>query len=292
MSPSPARTGRRRRARSPAPRRRGSPVGTSGSGALRSQWLSVSRPNQLRLQRVVAVRQARIGGATAATSASTTSGSTRLARWRAAATSLKPRQRSEISLSLASVLVMCVKRRMFVLKVAASASAAALRFAASAVLQKVQRRLDGELLAVDREAQARHRLVEQAVPGAAAGHRLLVEELLDAILELVGLVLAHVLDPRPVVAERRIGHRRFEHRVVDAVELEREEQEMRTCRGDLLLHVAVELRAPGRWCRRHGPGRQRRRCGRAAPPAPRRRPPPRRGACQRREPSPSRRACP
>ena len=57
-------------------------------------------------------------------------------------------------MSLASVLVMWVKRRMFVLKVAASASAAALRFASSVILQEVQRRLDRQLLAVDVEAEA------------------------------------------------------------------------------------------------------------------------------------------
>ena len=70
-----------------------------------------------------------------------------------------------------------------------------------------------------------------------------MEQLLDAILELVGLLLADVLEPRPVMAERGIGHRGVEHRVVDAVELEREEQQMRRGRGDALLHVAVEFRA-------------------------------------------------
>ena len=49
-----------------------------------------------------------------------------------------------------------------------------------------------------------------------AGHRLLVEQLLDAVLELIGLLLADVLEPRPVVAERRIGHRGLELGVVDA----------------------------------------------------------------------------
>ena len=57
-----------------------------------------------------------------------------------------------------------------------------------------------------------------------------MEQLLDAVLELVGLVLADVLEPRPVMAERRIGHRRLEHGVVDPVELEREEQQMQSKR--------------------------------------------------------------
>ena len=58
------------------------------------------------------------------------------------------------------------------------------------------------------------------------GDGLLVKQLLDPVFELIGLLLAHVLDPGPVVAERRIGHGAFERRIVDAVELEREEQQM------------------------------------------------------------------
>ena len=72
---------------------------------------------------------------------------------------------------------------------------------AGAVLQQVQRRLDRKLLAADLEAQRRDGLVEQPVPGGIAGLRLLVEQLLDAVLELIGLVLAQILDPRPVIAE-------------------------------------------------------------------------------------------
>ena len=45
------------------------------------------------------------------------------------------------------------------------------------------------------------------------------------------------------MAERGIGHRRFDQRVVDAVEFEREEQKMRRRRGQPLLHVAVEFGA-------------------------------------------------
>ena len=147
-------------------------------------------------------------------------------------------------MSLASVLVISAKVRRFALKVLASASEAARRFLPSRVLHQGERRLDRERLAVDLEAQRRDRLVEQPVPGARAGHRLLVEQLLDAVLELIRLLLAHVLDPRPVVAERADrAIARVQRRVVDAVELEREEQQMQRGRGDPLLHVAVELGA-------------------------------------------------
>ena len=80
----------------------------------------------------------------------------------------------------------------------------------------------------------------QAVIG---GHRLFVKQLLDAVFKLVRPVAAHILEPRPIMAERGIFHRRFDERVVDAVELEREEQQMRGRRRQSLLHVAVEFGA-------------------------------------------------
>ena len=70
-----------------------------------------------------------------------------------------------------------------------------------------------------------------------------MKELLDTILELIGLVLADVFDPRPVVRQRRILHGGFELGVIEPIELEREEQKMRGCRRDALLHVGVEFRA-------------------------------------------------
>ena len=113
------------------------------------------------------------------------------------------------------------------------------------ILHQIERRLDGERLLADLEAQARDGLVEQPVPGRVGGHRLLVKELLDAILELIGLVLADVLEPRPVVAERGIAHRRVELGIVEPVELEHEEQEMRGGGRHALLHVGVEFGARG-----------------------------------------------
>ncbi len=120
-----------------------------------------------------------------------------------------------------------------------------LAFACRRILQQVQRRLDGERLTVDLETQIRNRAVEHPVPGGIGRHGFFVEQLLDAIFKLVRLLLAHVIEPRPVMAERRIGHRRFEYCVVDAIEFEREEQKMRRGRGHALLHVAEKFRA--RW---------------------------------------------
>ena len=53
-----------------------------------------------------------------------------------------------------------------------------------------------------------------------------MEKLFDPVFKLVGLFLAHVFDPGPVMAERGIAHRGLELRIVDAVEFEREEQKM------------------------------------------------------------------
>ncbi len=113
------------------------------------------------------------------------------------------------------------------------------------ILHEIERGLDRERLRADLETQAGDGLVEQAVPRRIAGHRLLVKELLDAVLELIGLVLADVFDPRPVVRQRPILHGGFELGVVEAIELEREEQEVRGGGGDALLHVGVEFRAGG-----------------------------------------------
>ena len=159
--------------------------------------------------------------------------------------SLKPRQRSEISLSLASVLVIERERPQIVLESFCQRFGRRLALLAVDVLQQIERRLDGKRLAADLEAQGCDRLVEQPVPGRITGHRLLVEELLDPVFELVGLFLAHVLDPGPIMAERGIAHRSLQQRVIDAIELKREKQEMQRGRREAFLHVTVEFRSRG-----------------------------------------------
>ncbi len=159
--------------------------------------------------------------------------------------SAKPRQRSEISLSLASVLVMSVNVRRFCLKVSAKAPAAALRVRSSLSCIRLSVGSSGSIFPGDLEAQAGDRLVEQPVPGRIAGDRFLVEELLDAIFELIGLLQADDVDEGAVVTQFGIGQRRFERVVVDAVELKREEQQVQRNGGDLVLHVAEKLGAHG-----------------------------------------------
>ena len=68
-----------------------------------------------------------------------------------------------------------------------------------------------------------------------------MKQLLDAIFELIRLVLAQILDPRPVMSELRRLHRALDHGIVDAVEFEREEQQMHRGRRQPLGNVAVEF---------------------------------------------------
>ncbi len=176
------------------------------------------------LERIIAMRQPRIGGAHRRDQRIDHFALDPVVQCRASAMSAKPRQRSEISLSLASVLVISANCCTLSLNVLRQRLGGGLALCAGAILQQIERRLDGERLARDLEAQIGDGRVEQPVPRGIRRHRLFVKQLLDAIFELIGPVAAHVLEPRPVMAERRIGHRGFEQRIVDAVEFEREKQ--------------------------------------------------------------------
>ncbi len=133
-----------------------------------------------------------------------------------------------------------------------------------AILQQRQCRLDGQLLTADFEAERRDGLVELPVPRRIAADGFFVEQLLDTVLELVWLVLAQILDPRPVIIQRRNRHCALDHTVIDAIEFEREEQQMCRCSRDPLGHVAVEFRdcrvdsvsGMGETCERRQPSRQ------------------------------------
>ncbi len=65
-----------------------------------------------------------------------------------------------------------------------------------------------------------HRLAEQTIPGAASGHRLLVEQLLELVLELIGLLFPQILDPGAVMPKLGMLHRRLKRLVVETIELE------------------------------------------------------------------------
>ena len=124
------------------------------------------------------------------------------------ATSANLRQRSEVSLSLASVLVMRVKRRKLAPSVAASALAAVFPDLRVRIHELAEQRLKRQALAFEIEPERRHRVVEQAVPCGGGAHRLVEEQSLEVIGKLVRLLLADVLEPRAIMAERRRRHRR------------------------------------------------------------------------------------
>ena len=110
------------------------------------------------------------------------------------------------------------------------------------VREEIQGGLQGQRrrLALHLEAQAGHGLVEQPVPGAAGGERLLVEQPLQPLLQLVGLLLAQVIEPRLVAGHGRRLQGGRQLRVVQAVDLQLEEQEIGGDGGQPLLDVAVE----------------------------------------------------
>src|SRR5262249_36936608 len=90
------------------------------------------------------------------------------------------------------------------------------------MLQQIERRLDGKRSAAGLEAQVGDGLVEQSIPRGIGRYRLLVEQLLDAILELIRLLLANVFEPRAIMPQRRLLHGGFELCILDAIELEHE----------------------------------------------------------------------
>ena len=113
------------------------------------------------------------------------------------------------------------------------------------VLHQVEGGLDGQLLVAHLEAQGGDGLVEEPVPGAPPGDGLLVEELLDPILQLIGLLAPHILDPGPVMGERGLVHGRLKQGVVDSVQLQGHENEVGGGVGDLFLGVAKKFCALG-----------------------------------------------
>ncbi|MCY1222593.1 hypothetical protein D9M72_346910 [compost metagenome] len=114
------------------------------------------------------------------------------------------------------------------------------------ILQQVQGDFQRQRFAIDAEGEARHRLVEQPVEGGSTRHRFFQEKLLQLVVELIGLVHAQVGQPGPVVRGKRIVFQRLvEDRVIDPIELQREEQQMRRHVGELRLYVAIKLAVLG-----------------------------------------------
>ena len=98
----------------------------------------------------------------------------------------------------------------------------------------------GQRCPVEREAQRRHGLVEQAHPGGAPGDALLVQQALQVVAEFVFAERAHVAQPGAVARQRGHRHLVLQLRVAQAVELEGEEQDLGRDIGRALLHGLIE----------------------------------------------------
>src|SRR5579862_10037440 len=82
----------------------------------------------------------------------------------------------------------------------------------------------GQLLARHGKAQARDRLIEKPRPGRSAGDGFLVQQLFELIAQLIGAEGAGIAEPWRVMRERRLLQLHRKRLIVDAVQLEREEQ--------------------------------------------------------------------
>ena len=157
-----------------------------------------------------------------------------------------------------------------------------------AIREIVQRRADREVLAADRHPHARDRLIEQPAPRAAPGHLLLVQQLLQVVGKLVRPEDAQIAQPGFPPGQRRFRELLIQQRIVQPVQLEREEQQVAADRGHPLAHGLVEAADLRRWW-----NRPRTATGHRTPagPAPPRSARTRRSPRRARRPA-SRRACP
>ena len=121
-----------------------------------------------------------------------------------------------------------------------------LALGAVVVGEEVERGFEVQRLAVHGEFEAGDGLVEEAVPGGGADGGLVVEEPLELVRQLVRLHRAQAVEDRLVAGEVGVGGElRGKGRVVDPVDLEREEDERRGEGGDAVLRVGDELGALG-----------------------------------------------
>ena len=100
----------------------------------------------------------------------------------------------------------------------------------------------GQLLAVEREAQRRHGLVEQPDPGAAAGDVFLVQRLLDLVGQLVRPKAPHGIEPGAEAPEPgdAASHGRQQTHPPSLLSSSVTNSRLRTDRGDALLHALIE----------------------------------------------------
>ena len=107
----------------------------------------------------------------------------------------------------------------------------------------MQRGLQRQRLAIDGKAQTRHGLVKQPVEGTRRRLRLFEEQLFQLVVELIGLFHQQIVDPRLVVRQR-LGLELLSQRyIIDAVQFQFEEQQLRRYFGELGIDVTIEFGA-------------------------------------------------
>ena len=115
-----------------------------------------------------------------------------------------------------------------------------LALGAVAIGQQVQHLVDRHLLALERQAHGGDALVEEPVPGRAPDHRFVMQQPLGLVGELMRAEAAHRLEPGPVARERGGLQLLLQRLVVDAIDLEGEEDGFGGDVGDALLDRLVE----------------------------------------------------
>ena len=116
------------------------------------------------------------------------------------------------------------------------------RFALGAVGigQQVQRGFQVQrfLFARDVKHQPGHRFVKQPVPGGSAHGRLIMQELLQLIRQLIGPHRPQAVEDRPVASKVGIGHHQPRQMLlVQPVELQAEEHQ----RGGVIRHLVLRI---------------------------------------------------
>ncbi len=202
------------------------------------------QPQPLGLQRVIAVRQPRIGGDDRIAQRLHHLG---LDMVRQVAAGLRRRQLAPAVrdfLFLGQRVVHTGKERQLFAKGRGQGPRAGLAARAVMVGQQVQRRLDAQPVALDLERHPRDGFVEELVPSARPHDRLIVQEPLQLVRQLVGLHRPHPVKNRLVAQKSRVTAKdRVVTIIGDAVELEAEKHQRRRVGRDPVLHVRHELGA-------------------------------------------------
>ena len=117
-------------------------------------------------------------------------------------------------------------------------------FAPVLIGEQVQRGLKVQHLAVHVKFQPGHGFIKQAVPCGRANGGLIMQEFLKLIGELIGLHCAQAVKDRFIAREILIGGKKAaEVGIVDAVDLQRVEHKRRGKGGDFVLRVGHEFGA-------------------------------------------------